>query len=106
MDTIIINESKSLIIRLIKEDLKNYRLVKGLNDLGLTSSEYLLDIAYVVFRLMGFEEGQIDDDLNQLYVMLTNNLEIDELGDPDLLEQFSANIFAELLAEKKIRDGD
>lgn len=106
MDTIIINESKSLIIRLIKEDLKNYRLVKGLNALGLTSSEYLLDIAYVVFRLMGFEEGQIDDDLNQLYVMLTNNLEIDELGDPDLLEQFSANIFAELLAEKKIRDRD
>lgn len=106
MDTIIINESKSLIIRLIKEDLKNYRLVKGLNALGLTSSEYLLDIAYVVFRLMGFEEGQIDDDLNQLYVMLTNNLEIDELGNPDLLEQFSANIFAELLAEKKIRDRD
>ena len=106
MDTIIINESKSLIIRLIKEDLKNYRLVKGLNALGLTSSDYLLDIAYVVFRLMGFEEGQIDDDLNQLYVMLTNNLEIDELGDPDLLEQFSANIFAELLAEKKIRDRD
>lgn len=106
MDTIIINESKSLIIRLIKEDLKNYRLVKGLNALGLTSSEYLLDIAYVVFRLMGFEEGQIDDDLNQLYVMLTNNLEIDELGDSDLLEQFSANIFAELLAEKKIRDRD
>ena len=104
MDTIIINESKSLIIRLIKEDLKNYRLVKGLNDLGLTSSEYLLDIAYVVFRLMGFEEGQIDDDLHQLYVMLTNNLEIDELGDPDLLDQFSVNIFAELLVEKKIRD--
>jgi len=105
MDTIIINESKSLIIRLIKEDLKNYRLVKGLNALGLTSSEYLLDIAYVVFRLMGFEEGQIDDDLHQLYVLLTNNLEIDELGDPDLLDQFSVNIFAKLLAEKKIRDG-
>ena len=105
MDTIIINESKSLIIRLIKEDLKNYRLVKGLNDLRLTSSEYLLDIAYVVFRLMGFEEGQIDDDLHQFYVKLTNNLKIDELSDPDLLDQFSAFFFAELLAEKKIRDG-
>ena len=101
MDTIIINESNSLIMRLIKEDLKNYRLVKGLNDLGLTSSEYLLDIAYVVFRLMGFEEEQIDDDLHQFYVKLTNNLKIDELDDPDLLDQFSANIFAELLARKE-----
>ena len=101
MDTIIINESKSLIIWLIKEDLKNYRLVKGLNALGLTSSEYLLDIAYVVFRLMGFEEGQIDDDLHQFYVKLTDNLKIDELGDPYLVDQFSANIFAELLARKE-----
>ncbi len=101
MDTIIINESKSLIIHLIKEDLKNYRLVKGLNDLGLTSSEYLLDIAYVVFRLMGFEEGQIDDDLQQFYVKLTDNLKIDELGNPDLVDQFSAKIFAELLMRKE-----
>ncbi len=101
MDTIIINESKSLIIRLIKEDLKNYRLVKGLNDLGLTSSEYLLDIAYVVFRLMGFEEEQIDDDLQQFYIKLTDNLKIDELGNPDLVDQFSANIFAELLIRKE-----
>ncbi len=101
MDTIIINESKSLIIQLIKDDLKNYRLVKGLNALGLTSSEYLLDIAYVVFRLMGFEEGQIDDDLHQFYVKLINNLKIDELGDPDLVNQFSENIFAELLARKE-----
>ena len=101
MDTIIINESKSLIIRLIKEDLKNYRLVKGLNDLGLTSSEYLMDIAYVVFRLMGFEEEQIDDDLQQFYIKLTDNLKIDELGNPDLVDQFSANIFAELLIRKE-----
>ena len=101
MDTIIINESKSLIIRLIKKDLKNYRLVKGLNDLGLTSSEYLLDIAYVVFRLMGFEEEQIDDDLQQFYIKLTDNLKIDELGNPDLVDQFSANIFAELLMRKE-----
>ena len=39
---------------------------------------------------MGFEEGQIDDDLHQFYVKLTNNLKIDELSDPDLLDQFSA----------------
>jgi hypothetical protein len=91
-------------MRLIKEDLKNYRLVKGLNALGLTSSEYLLDIAYVVFRMMGFEEGQINDDLYQFYVKLINNLDTDELADPKLLNQFSANIFIELLAEKKIME--
>ena len=104
MDTIIINESNSLIIRLIKEDLKNYRLVKGLNALGLTASEYLLDIVYVVFRLMGFKEGQINDDLNQFYVKLINNLDTDELADPKLVSQFSTNIFIELLAEKKIKE--
>ena len=104
MDTIIINESNSLIIRLIKEDLKNYRLIKGLNALGLTSSEYLLDIAYVVFRLMGFEEGQINDELYQFYAQLIDNLKTDELADPNLLDQFSANIFIELLAEKKIKE--
>jgi len=53
---------------------------------------------------MGFKEGQINDDLYQFYVKLIDNLKTDELADPDLLNQFSTNIFIELLAEKKIKE--
>ena len=47
--------NKDLIIRLIKDDLTNNKLIDGLNDLGMEADHYHLYLSEIIFDLIGFK---------------------------------------------------
>jgi phosphatidylinositol kinase/protein kinase (PI-3 family) len=64
-------ENKQLICSLIKDDLTNSRLVNGLNQLGLDSSEYFLHLSETIFQRIGFENSHHTDEVYAHYMDLT-----------------------------------
>lgn len=52
-----VTPDKHIIISLIKDDLTNYRLVSGLEALGLDSDCYSLCLGETIFKLMGFPKN-------------------------------------------------
>jgi hypothetical protein len=61
-----LENKKDLIIRLIKDDIINTKLVNGLDKLGLFSDDYILNLGDTVFRLFGFPEE--DEESFEFYM--------------------------------------
>jgi len=59
---------ESIILSLIKDDLRNTRLVQGLNNLGLQAGDYVLDIGASILQLMGFKPEQRTEGLYAEYL--------------------------------------
>lgn len=47
---------RELMVTLIKDDLINYRLVEGLNQLGLINEAYHIHVSDTIFKLMRIKE--------------------------------------------------
>lgn len=47
--------NRSLLISLIKEDLRCSKLVLGLSDIGLDAGKYHTELSTIVFNLMGID---------------------------------------------------
>jgi len=62
---------KQPILSLIEDDLRNARLIHGLNKLGLYTEEHFLHLSQTVFRLMGFPESQASDAAYDRYHKLS-----------------------------------
>jgi hypothetical protein len=92
---------KSHIISLIKDDLKNTKLVSGLSELGLDSGKYYLNIGDVVFQLMGLNADKVDEKLWEDYS--------DSLNQVTLLNIFEnsgkLDAMAESIYEKLLKEG-
>ncbi|MGD2035090.1 MAG: hypothetical protein PVF73_08555 [Bacteroidales bacterium] len=85
-----------LTIHLIKEELRNKKLMHSLEELGFDCSLYTLDISRVVLELAGFEERT--DRLYQWYFGLIDNA-LDEMTFRNLyemLDKWSVRIHMEL----------
>ncbi len=65
------NPNKELLLSLIKDDLINSKLVYGLNDLGMDSSAYFVNLSSTVFKLMGFENSLRSEALYEEYIALS-----------------------------------
>lgn len=92
---------KELLIRLIKDDLVNYKLVSALNDLGLNAGGYFLDLSDTIFNLMHFPNNKKGDSVYEHYLKLTQQVKhINIINSPDQLQQLAHQIYAELMVLK------
>ncbi|MBI1838676.1 MAG: hypothetical protein HYR91_15535 [Flavobacteriia bacterium] len=64
-----------LIISLIKDDLRNNKLINGLNKIGLKADDYYLHLSDTIFNLMGFEDNSQTDALIEYYYEYSNKVE-------------------------------
>lgn len=97
-------KSKELIISLIKDDLRNVRLISGLSELGLGSDKYYLQLNRTILLLMGFDKEQRDDELYDKYNRSTEKISgVDIFDQPELLNDLALEIYKLLLKERKMR---
>lgn len=62
-------ENKTLIVQLIREDLRNKRLTCSLEDIGFDCSYYMLNISTVILELAGYKTQT--DAMQEWYVKQT-----------------------------------
>jgi hypothetical protein len=93
---------KNLVISLIKDDLVNNKLVSGLNNLGLSASDFHLGLSDTILTLM-----QLDcenDSIQDAYFNLTQQcslLNLSDLANRALqLDNLANNIYNALLKYK------
>lgn len=93
-----VDKEKELVIRLIKDDLINYKLVSTLNDLGLHADSYLLGLSDTIFNLLQFPIDQSGDIAYEHYLKLTREVKhINIVHSPEQLHQLAHQIYAELI---------
>lgn len=99
-------DKKDLIIRLIKDNLINLKLIYGLNNIGLIADDYHLDLGDTIFKLMGFEASEQSDLIFET-VFMGNSEKITRIAisdSRDELHLLSREIYKELLFAKGISE--
>jgi hypothetical protein len=94
-------ENKKLVIHLIREDLRNKRLMHSLEDLGFDCTSFTLNVSHIILKLIGFQ--QISDELSERYCELIEKaLEETTFWNLDeMLDKWSLYIYAKLLETLK-----
>jgi hypothetical protein len=92
--------NKELVIHLIREELRNKRLMHSLEDLGFDCSFYTLNISQAILDIVGFHEKP--DELYEWYFELINRtLEgITFWNLDEMLNKRPLNVYIELLEKK------
>ena len=91
---------KELITGLIKDDLTNIRLVKGLEALGLDSGRYYLRLSEIVFLIMGIS----DEGFYEKYLQKCNTvMRIDIFEHPGKLDELTLKLYTILLRKSKLQ---
>lgn len=89
--------NKELIISLIKDDLRNTKLVNGLNKIGLKADDYYLHLSDTIFNLMGFEDNSQTEALIEFYYEYSNKVEECDLTfDSTQLDEMAMEVFERL----------
>lgn len=89
--------NNELIISLIKDDLRNTKLVNGLNKIGLKAEDYHLNLSDTIFHLMGFEDNSQTDALIEFYYEYSNKVEECDLTlNSNQLDELAEEIFERL----------
>jgi hypothetical protein len=98
-----IENSKELIVSLIKDNLINTKLVLGLSDLGLIADDYYLHLGSTVFNLMGFKASEQSDFIfeNVFRTLSEKVTQINISSSQDELTLLSMEIYQELLFAKE-----
>jgi hypothetical protein len=90
-------KKKELILSLIKDDLINTKLVHGLNETGLNAEHYYLHLGETIFKLMGFKDNEVTEEVFRYYMQTTKKakyLDISVSHKP--MEEFALQIYREL----------
>jgi len=58
---------KELILTLIKADMRNVKLIQGLEHAGALVEHFYSDLSVVILKLIGFEDAERTDELYALY---------------------------------------
>jgi hypothetical protein len=89
--------NKKLIISLIQDDLVSYKLVLGLNELGLNASDYFLNLSDTIFKLMKFSDSKAEEKIYEHYLELTKRVKyIDITESRNTLNSLAHEIYVEL----------
>lgn len=93
-----------LIIGFIADDLKVQKYHYNLSLIGLDSSPLNLNLHEGIFRLVGFKENEISEEITQWYFQQTERVfGIDTIKDENTLNKLASEILDGLLkARKKI----
>lgn len=91
--------NRSLVLSLIKEDLRCSKLVLGLSELGLDAGKYHTEISNLVFNLMGLN---LDNDqlLSMYFECVDKVTEIEDIEDQSQIQLMAEEIYNRLEAEK------
>ena len=93
---------KKLIICLIKDDLRQTKLISGLNQLDLTSDRYTFDISRVLFYVMDLNtEDRRLDKITDDYCERTARVEEFATNDLESFDWLAHDIYNWLLKERK-----
>jgi len=94
-----VKKNKNLIISLIKDDLRHFRLVSGLEALGLDNSgNYYLYLNETIFKLVGItidDEDFLEEYMNECRMVIN----IDIFKHPELLDGLALSLYNKLLEE-------
>lgn len=98
---------KKLLLLLIRDDLINFKLVSGLNKLGLDADIYHIYLGETVFNFMGFQEGDHSEMLyERIYLAHLKKVEsVDFSSSTEKLDELSLEIYQELSAAKDLFPG-
>lgn len=92
---------KKLVISLIKDDLINSKLLRGLNKAGLDADHYCLFLSGTIFDLMGYENSERSDEVFSEYIKLTEQSDkIDIKVTPNALDGLTNEIYYFLVKKK------
>ena len=101
----IASQNKELVLALIKADMRNMKLIMGLERTGFSVEYFPTDLSQEILRLVGFEDSERNDDLSNFYIRsLEQALEV-------TLDEFRFRIhtlaldFYNLLLNEKISRG-
>ena len=94
-------QTKDLILHLIREELRNKRLIFSLEETGFDCSDYMLSISRVILELVGFTEitDELDDWFYGLIVKALEEITYHNLE--EMLQKWPLELYIELLAGKK-----
>lgn len=96
-------DNHTLILMLIREDLRCNKLITGLSELGLDADKYHPDICSAVLDLMGFKEH--DDKLIDTYFnFMQKILEIPSIEMLKEIEAIALDLYVELVVERGLRE--
>lgn len=96
---------KEIIISLIKDNLKNTRLVVGLDKLGLNASKYHLHLSDTIFQLIGFKSAEYNEKVFTKYVNDSMKVSsVDIFLSPEKLEALATKIYKDLTKELELQN--
>jgi hypothetical protein len=95
-----------LILYLIKVEIKNRKLLNGLNDLGFDTTPYTIDFSQIVLSIIGFEKlsEEMLNFYNELMDRYIENVDIWNFGEE--LNDVTFSIYSDLLMRKRESDND
>jgi len=89
---------KELILSLIKADMRNIKLIKGLDKAGALVEYFHSDLGTIILKLIGFEEVERDDTLYDFYDKTLNRIiDIDVSEFMEQLNFLTVDFYNELL---------
>jgi hypothetical protein len=97
-------QNTDLILALIKAELRNYKLIIGLEQAGLVVDRFFTCLDRNIMALIGFEDYERDESLYERFDLLITpieNMEVDEFHHK--LNQIALGVYAGLLKEKRVR---
>lgn len=97
-----IQNEKDLILSLIRDSLINYKLVSGLNAIGLNADNYHIYLSDTVFKLMGLNNRK-EGDLLYEKIYLGNAQKVRHISiitSTEAIDKLSHQIYEELLFAK------
>ena len=91
----------NLIIALIKADMKNHKLIRGLDEAGALVEDFYLSLDGIIMDELGFS----DEEQEEAYELYSKKMrQLEKLPLSSFLQNLNANaqeLYIELLAEKK-----
>lgn len=95
-------ESKEIIVRLLKDHLVHTRLIKGLENLGLTADDYYLHLSDTIFKMIGISDDK--EELYEAYLDWCTKISHTEVfRDQKLLDNYALEIYSVLIMEAEAK---
>jgi hypothetical protein len=93
--------NQDLILTLIKSDMRNQKLINGLDQAGVLAEDFYTDLSTAILQLIGFEDSERTDDLYEYYDQMMDKLLDLEVNDfLDKQKNLALQFYNELLMER------
>lgn len=94
---------KEFILSLIKADMRNIKLISGLDKAGALVEHFYTDLSMVILKLIGFEDAERTDELYAFYDKKMNILiDVSVSEFVDQLNYKAVDFYNELLYMKLV----